>query len=112
MKHIMAAVVMVLMLGLADLSAASPSPATARDSEAKAVSASREVTFSIAKMTCALCPVTVRKAMEKVAGVKDVKVDFATRTATVIFDPARTTIAEIALASANAGYPARLSGEE
>jgi mercuric ion binding protein len=48
--------------------------------------------------------------MEGVAGVRSVTVDFDARTATVVFDPARTTIEAIAAASANAGYPAVVRG--
>ncbi|MDT7531249.1 cation transporter [Sphingopyxis sp. SE2] len=45
-----------------------------------------------------------------VAGVKSVTVDFAAKTATVIYDPATATVAAIAAASTNAGYPARPAG--
>jgi mercuric ion binding protein len=48
--------------------------------------------------------------MEGVAGVRSVEIDFNARTATVIFDPAATSAEVIATASANAGYPARVSG--
>jgi mercuric ion binding protein len=34
------------------------------------------VTLDVKNMTCALCPITVRKALEKVPGVSDAKVDF------------------------------------
>jgi mercuric ion binding protein len=67
----------------------------------------QSVTFEIENMTCALCPVTVRKAMEGVEGVRSVEIDFDARTARVVFDPAITTSESIAAASANAGYPAR-----
>ena len=62
--------------------------------------------FTIKNMTCALCPVTVKKAMEGIDGVKSVSVDFEAKTASVIFDPAATTIDAIATSSTNAGYPA------
>ena len=65
-----------------------------------------EVIFAIENMTCPLCPVTVKKAMEGVPGVKSVAIDFKAKTATVSFDPSKTTIAVIAAASTNAGYPA------
>ena len=68
--------------------------------------ANQTVTMSVEKMTCALCPVTVRKAMERVDGVQDVDVDFDTKTATVTFDDSSTTVTEIAQASADVGYPA------
>jgi len=64
------------------------------------------ITFAVEKMICAACPITVRKAMEKVDGVKSVTVDFNAKTATVIFDPAVTTPEQIGQASTYAGYPA------
>lgn len=73
---------------------------------AQVAPAERSVNFTVDRMTCAACPITVRKAMERVDGVKSVSVDFATRSATVVFDPAQTTPEEIAAASARAGYPA------
>jgi len=81
--------------------------AKAPDAPVATVTAQRQATFAIKNMTCALCPVTVRKAMEGVSGVKSVAVDFGAKTATVTFDPSKTTVAAIAQASANAGYPAR-----
>ena len=75
-----------------------------------AVAASQSATFAIEDMTCALCPVTVRKAMEGVSGVKSVSVDFEKKNATVAFDSAVTDTAPIAAASTNAGYPAAAVG--
>jgi mercuric ion binding protein len=72
--------------------------------ESEAVQASS--TFTIEKMTCAACPITVRKAMEGIEGVQKVTVDFSHKTATAIYDPAVTTVEKIAAASTNAGYPA------
>ena len=74
--------------------------------EVEAAAAEQMVTFAVEKMTCAVCPITVRKAMEKVEGVKSVAVDFDAKTATVAFDPAVTTPQQIGAASTNAGYPA------
>jgi len=68
-------------------------------------------TFAIENMTCALCPVTVKKAMSNVTGVKSVNVNFDAKTATVEFDSTETTVDEIAQSSTNAGYPATLSGD-
>jgi mercuric ion binding protein len=72
----------------------------------RVVPAEQSVIFAVDRMTCAACPITVRKAMERVDGVRSVSVDFATRTATVLFDPSRTTPEEIGAASTRAGYPA------
>lgn len=68
--------------------------------------ANRTATFAVENMTCALCPVTVKKAMEGIRGVKSVRIDFDTKTATVVFDPSKASAAAIAAASTNAGYPA------
>ena len=73
-----------------------------------AFAAETTMSFDIENMDCALCPVTVRTAMEKVSGVVKAEVDFDSKTATVTFDDARTTPEEIAGASTNAGYPATL----
>ncbi|WP_288356106.1 heavy metal-associated domain-containing protein [uncultured Cycloclasticus sp.] len=62
--------------------------------------------FSIEKMTCAACPITVKKAMASVDGVNKVSVDFVKKTATVVYYPNLATIEQIAVASTNAGYPA------
>lgn len=62
--------------------------------------------FSIENMTCATCPISVRKAMKRVDGVKSVEVDLETKIATVVYDPSVTTPADIAAASTNVGYPA------
>lgn len=67
--------------------------------------------FSIERMTCAACPVTVSKAMKGVEGVRDVSVDYETKTATVAFNPELTTIEKIGTASTNVGYPAALIGK-
>ncbi|HEX5184988.1 MAG TPA: heavy metal-associated domain-containing protein [Allosphingosinicella sp.] len=47
--------------------------------------------------------------MQRVAGVRSVSIDLAARTATVAFDAGRTTLAAIAAASTNAGFPATLA---
>lgn len=82
-------------------------PAAVAGDEVAQVSATKQtLTLTVEKMTCALCPVTVRKAIEGVNGVKSVAVDFNKKTATVVFDPSVATPDQISAASRNAGYPA------
>jgi mercuric ion binding protein len=81
-------------------------PSVSAQTAATQVATAQSATFAVENMTCALCPVTVKKAMEKVNGVQSVRIDFDARTATVVFDPAVTSIEAIAAASADAGYPA------
>ncbi len=71
-----------------------------------AISAEQTVSMNVERMTCALCPLTVRKAMERVDGVQHVEVDYNTKTATVTFDDTQTTAADVAQASTDVGYPA------
>lgn len=62
-------------------------------------------TLDIQNMTCELCPVTVKKSLDKVAGVSQARVDFAKKTATVTFDADRTNAAALIKATTEAGYP-------
>lgn len=62
-------------------------------------------TLDVSKMTCAACPITVRKALEKVPGVSSAKTDLKTRSAVVSFDPAKTTTQLLTKATADAGFP-------
>ncbi len=68
----------------------------------------KTVVLDIPGMTCQFCPITIRKALEKVPGVIDAKAEFETKTATVTFDPQKTTVEELTNATKNAGYPATL----
>lgn len=100
------AIIGVLALGTvaAGVSSLSSSDTSLISSQAHAATLSQ--TFAIEKMTCASCPITVRKAMQRVDGVKSVSVDFEAKTATASFDPDITDISAIAAASTNAGFPA------
>lgn len=66
----------------------------------------RTVVLEVRNMTCDLCSLTVRKALEKVPGVVAAKVDFERKTATVTFDPARAQVEALLSATTNAGFPA------
>lgn len=65
----------------------------------------RTATLDVTKMDCAVCPITVRKALENVPGVESARVDFKTRKAVVTFDPTRTSPAVLTKATADAGFP-------
>jgi len=64
------------------------------------------VVLDVPGMTCNFCPVTVRKALQKVPGVVEARADFESKTATVTFDPAKTTVQDLTTAVKNAGYEA------
>lgn len=67
--------------------------------------APRIVTLDVQNMTCDLCPITVKKSLEKVPGVSAVKVDFNKKNATVTYDPDKTKPDVLTKATTNAGYP-------
>ncbi|MFJ2362243.1 mercury resistance system periplasmic binding protein MerP [Pseudomonas sp. NPDC087697] len=63
------------------------------------------VTLDVQNMTCELCPITVKKSLEKVSGVSAVKVDFDKKTATVTYDADLSQPEALTKATTNAGYP-------
>ncbi len=69
-----------------------------------AFAAVRTVTLSVPGMYCEVCPITVRKALEKVPGVSKVNVSFQKKEAVVTFDDARTSIKALEDATFEAGY--------
>jgi len=73
-----------------------------------ALAASRTITLDVQKMTCAVCPITVKKALEHVPGVQQVSVDFGSKTATVQFDDAKATADKLTEATKVAGYPSSI----
>lgn len=67
--------------------------------------APKTVTLDVKNMTCAVCPITVKKSLEKVSGVSAVKVNFAIKTAVVTYDPDKTKPEALTRATKDAGYP-------
>ena len=107
MKKALIALSAVVALGLATSLALSITQGARADTDV-AQATEQTQTFTVEKMTCAMCPITVRKAMERVDGVHSVTVDYDTKTAIAVFDPAHTSAKAIADASTNVGYPATL----
>ncbi|MBS0325259.1 MAG: mercury resistance system periplasmic binding protein MerP [Proteobacteria bacterium] len=73
-----------------------------------ASAAPRTVTLSVPSMTCSACPITVKTALQRVDGVQTVAVTYEPKEAVVTFDDARTTVAKLREATANAGFPSLL----
>ena len=66
--------------------------------------------LDVQNMTCSLCQVTIRKALEKVPGVMGAKVDFDHKTAIVKYDPDKASLAALVNATTNAGFPSKVHG--
>lgn len=65
------------------------------------------VTLNVAGMTCPVCPITVKKALEKVEGVSKVDVRFEKKQVLVTFDDAKTNTDALVKATTNAGFPSQ-----
>jgi mercuric ion binding protein len=68
--------------------------------------APRTVALDVPGMTCELCPLTVRKALQKVQGVEKVAVSYEKKEAVVTFDDAKASVEALTKATKDAGYPA------
>lgn len=77
---------------------------------APALAAQRTVTLAVPGMSCAACPITVKKALTRVDGVSRAEVDYDKRQATVTFDDAKADVAKLTRATEDAGYPASVTG--
>ena len=72
-------------------------------------SATRTVTLSVPGMNCAACPITVKKALVKVAGVAKVDVSLDRREAVVTFDDTKAGVGQLTRATTEAGYPSTVN---
>jgi periplasmic mercuric ion binding protein len=68
----------------------------------------KTVTLNVSGMTCAACPITVKKALEKVGGVSKVDVRYEKKQVLVTFDDAKTNTDALLKATTDAGYPSQL----
>ncbi len=71
----------------------------------------KTVTLNVENMTCNMCPITVRKALEKVPGVVKAEAKYegnGVGWAKVTFDPTKTNINVLTNATVEAGYPSSL----
>ncbi|MCU7371265.1 cation transporter [Paucibacter sp. O1-1] len=66
---------------------------------------SRTAVLEVQNMTCELCSVTVKKSLEKVAGVSQARIDFARKRATVTFDADMTSTTALVKVTTDAGFP-------
>ncbi len=72
----------------------------------------QSVVLSIPGMNCPVCPITIKKSLQNVKGVKTVNVIFESKLANVSFDDEVTDINHLKQATENVGYPSQLQDEE
>ena len=69
--------------------------------------------LDVQNMTCSMCSITIHKALEKVPGVFETKVDYDHKTATVKYDADKTSPSALVKATTSAGFPSTVhSGEQ
>ncbi len=66
------------------------------------------VTLYVPGMSCAACPITIKKALMRVEGVEAVDASYESRTAVVSFDDAVTSAEAVRQATGNVGYPSTI----
>lgn len=70
--------------------------------------ATRTATLFVPGMTCAACPITVKKALARVDGVQRIEVAFAKREVMVTFDDRKASLHTLTKATGDAGYPSTI----
>lgn len=76
---------------------------------AKGANEGKTVVLSVPTMSCPVCPITVKKALKKVSGVKKVTISLDDKQAVVEYDDTITTPAELSKATTNSGFPSTIA---
>src|SRR6266478_9336951 len=67
----------------------------------------KTVILNVSGMTCEACPITVKKALEKIPGVSKIEVQYEKKQVVVTFDDTKTNTDALVKATTNAGYPSQ-----
>jgi mercuric ion binding protein len=59
-------------------------------------------------MTCAACPITVKKALQRVPGVSKIDVNYPQKEVVVTFDDAKTNEKALVKATTDIGFPSQI----
>lgn len=76
------------------------------------LAAIKTVTLIVPGMTCTACPVTVKAALNQVAGVDKVTIHYDKKEVVVSYQNSKTSIEALARATANAGYPSQVKSTQ
>ncbi|MGI8958300.1 MAG: mercury resistance system periplasmic binding protein MerP [Bryobacteraceae bacterium] len=69
--------------------------------------ATQSITLKVPDMICPICPITVRKALQRVPGISRITVNYAKKEVVVTFDDVKTNEAALVKATTDAGYPSQ-----
>lgn len=68
----------------------------------------KRAVLDVPSMNCSLCPLTVRKVLERTPGVIEARATYDPKRAEVIYDPDQVSPKALAKAVSDAGYPATI----
>lgn len=71
----------------------------------------KTITLDVDKMTCSMCPITVKKALKKIEGVTEVVAKYegeGNGWAKVTYDSTKASVDDLTFATEEAGYPSIL----
>ena len=74
--------------------------------------AEQSIKLSIPGMNCSICPITVKKSLQKVEGVKSVNVIYESKTVEIWYDDQLTNISSLQKATKNVGYPSLVAKKD
>ncbi|MDP2026518.1 mercury resistance system periplasmic binding protein MerP [Sulfuriferula sp.] len=77
-----------------------------------AFAATKTITLAVPGMYCAVCPITVRKALENVPGVSKATASLEKKEAVVTYDDTKTKVENLLDATFEAGYPSTVKGAQ
>jgi mercuric ion binding protein len=67
--------------------------------------ATQTTTLKVPGMTCPACPITVKKALQRVPGVSTISVNYKLKEVAVTFDDTKTNKAALVKATSDVGFP-------
>lgn len=68
----------------------------------------KTVVLSVPGMSCAACPITVKKALSQVEGVTQVSASLDKKEAVVSYDDSKVSAETLMKSTSNAGYPSHI----
>jgi len=74
----------------------------------------KTIMLNVDKMTCNMCPITVKKALRKLDGVVKVKAKYegdGVGWAKITYDPSKINPEDLTFATEMAGYPSRIAAK-
>ena len=69
--------------------------------------ATETTTLKVPGMTCSACPITVKKALQRVPGVLQIIIIYKQKEVTVTFDDAKTNEKALVKATSDVGFPSQ-----